>query len=362
MKILEKIDWSVLDTYIENNLIVSNKHPDYDIWILNYSPKTQYNQLWDEYTLSCRGLIIDAEGNILGRPFQKFKNFEEYDPSEIDMSKKYEIFEKMDGSLIILFYYSVTNEWIVASRGSFISEQSDEARKMLNKIDNIFSKLSNNFTYIFEILYAENRIVVNYGNRWELVMLSCIDTVTGIELKHKNLVGGYSDYFSIVKKYDLKVNDLFELKKLDENNREGFVIRFEDGFRIKVKFEEYVRLHGILTNVSNVTVWEHLMNKYDFELLSDRVPDEMYTWLNKTISKLQIEYNEIERLALKEFVRIYHINNITTRKEFAMEALKSKYRSILFNVFDRKSYDIIIWKMIKPIRSTPFRDGYEYIA
>ena len=74
MKLLKKIEWEVLNQYIGNGLILSNKHPLYDIWILNYSPKAQGAGIWDEYTLSCRGLIIDAEGNILARPFQKFKN------------------------------------------------------------------------------------------------------------------------------------------------------------------------------------------------------------------------------------------------------------------------------------------------
>ena len=148
---LEKIDWKILNEYIENNLIIANKHPEYDMWILNYSPKAQSKMFWDLYTLSCRGMVIDADGNILARPFQKFKNFEEHDPSEIDMSLPFEIFEKMDGSLIIVFYYAKYMTWIVASRGSFISEQSIEARKMLNL--NIFNKLNTNYTYLFEIIY-----------------------------------------------------------------------------------------------------------------------------------------------------------------------------------------------------------------
>ena len=98
MKILEKVDWGVLDIYINEKLIITNKHPDFDIWILNYSPKAQSKKNWDIYTLSCRGLVIDGEGNILARPFQKFKNFEEHESSEIDMSKNFDIFEKMDGS------------------------------------------------------------------------------------------------------------------------------------------------------------------------------------------------------------------------------------------------------------------------
>lgn len=357
MKMLEKLDWSVLNTYVDNNLIMANKHPEYDIWILNYSPKVQAKKFWDDYTLSCRGLVIDTEGNILARPFQKFKNLEEYDSSEIDMSKKFEIFEKMDGSLIILFYYEPKMTWVLASRGSFISEQMLEAQKMFDV--SIFDKLNIACTYLFEILYPENRIVIDYGNRRELVLLARIETKFGIEYSYEDLVNHYSKYFSIVKKYDLTINNLSDLKKLEENNKEGFVVRFEDGLRVKVKFSEYVRLHGILTNVSNLVVWEHLKNNYNFDALLDRVPDEFYKWLMKTVDVLQSQFNEIERQALKEYMMIYHVNKITERKDFAVQAVKSDNRSILFKLYDKKPYNEIIWKMIRPVYSKPFKDGLE---
>lgn len=358
MKILERIDWKLLQDYIDNGLIVANKHPEYDIWILNYSPKVQSKRFWDEYTLSCRGMVVDADGKILARPFMKFKNFEEHDPSEIDMSKNFEIFEKMDGSLIILFFYEEIMQWIVASRGSFISEQVIEARKMIN-IDS-YDALNRNCTYLFEIIYPENRIVVDYGNQKGLVLLGNIITSTGEELPYDKLIVLYSKYFSVVKKYYIdNIKNLNDLKALEEENREGFVVRFSDGFRVKVKFNEYIRLHGILTNVSNITVWEHLMNNYDFDSLLDRVPDEFYNWLKKTVDSLQQEYDTVEKNALKDFIRIYHINNINTRKEFAAEALKTEYCSILFKMFDKRPYDEIIWKKIRPSYSKPFKDGYE---
>jgi len=357
MELLLKVDWNILNDYVNNSLIVANKHPEYDIWILNYSPKTQAKKFWDIYTLSCRGLVIDAEGNILARPFQKFKNYEEHDPSEIDMSQPFEIYEKMDGSLIILFYYKPRMEWIIASRGSFISEQSIEAVKMIDV--SIYDKLGEHLTYLFEILYPENRIVVDYGKRKELVLLTVIDTFSGVELPYVNIVDIYSKYFTVVKKYNIKnIKDLNDLKKLEEDNREGFVVRFPDK-RVKVKFSEYIRLHGILTNVSNITVWEHLMNNYDFDALLDRVPDEFYTWLQGVVAKLQSGFNDIERESLKEFTRISHINEIVGRKEFAAEAGKSQYRAILFKMYDKRSYNEIIWKMIRPTFSKPFKDGHE---
>lgn len=358
MKTLLKVDWNVLNNYIEENLIIANKHPEYDIWILNYSPKAQSKKFWDEYTLSCRGMVVDSVGNILARPFQKFKNYEEHDPSEIDLTQDFDIFEKMDGSLIIIFYYEPRMTWIVATRGSFISEQSIEARKMLDV--SVFDKLSKIDTYLFEILYPENRIVVDYGKRRELVLLGRIQTETGFELYYKDLVTWYSKWFTVVKRYNIKnIQNLNELKAIEEDNKEGFVIRFFNGFRIKVKFTEYIRLHGILTNVSNLTVWEHLRDNYEFDELLDRVPDEFYDWLKKTANKLQLEFNEIERLSLLEFVRIYHVNEITNRAQFAEHAKPSEYRAVLFKLYDKKPYANIVWKSIRPIFSKPFKDGYE---
>lgn len=357
--ILSKVDWDVLNTYIDNNLIMANKHPKYDIWILNYSPKVQSKQFWDDYTHSCRGLVIDADGNILARPFKKFKNIEEHSPDEIPITEKFEVFEKMDGSLIILFYYEPYKEWIVASRGSFFSDQSREAEKMFDKT--VFKHLNKKCTYLFEVIYPENRIVVDYRGLRDLVLLGRVESKTGFELFYEDLYDTYSKYFTVVKK--IKVNTFGELNSIrdkEEDNKEGFVVRFENGFRVKMKFAEYCRLHAIVTNVSNLTVWEHLMNGYDFDELVDRVPDEFYTWLKKTINELQNSYNEIERLSLKEFVRIIHINEITDRKQFAEEAKKFDYRSILFLMYDKRGYDGVIWKRIRPVYSKPFSQGYDY--
>jgi len=358
MKLLEKIDWNILNEYVNIGLIMVNKHPEYDIWILNYTQEAQFKKVWDEYTLSCRGMVIDVDGNILARPFQKFMNYEEHDPSEIDMSLPFAIYEKMDGSLIIIFYYEAKMEWIVATRGSFISEQAIGARELL--YSTVYDKLSKIDTYLFEYIVPENRIVVDYGDRRELVLLARIETKTGFELYYEDLVQWYSDWFTVVKKYDIKnIQNLDELKALEEDNREGFVIRFENGFRVKVKFAEYVRLHRILTNVSNVVIWKHMKDDYPFDELLDKVPDEFYDWLKRTANNLQMEYNEIERLALLEFVRIYHIAEVTNRAKFAEMAKLSKYTSILFKLYDRRTYDYIIWKMIRPIYSKPFKDGYD---
>lgn len=207
---------------------------------------------------------------------------------------------------------------------------------------------------------GKNRIVVDYGDRRELVLLTAIITEDGVELSHDIIKKLYSQYFTVVKKFELKTfNELRETIMKGEDNKEGFVIKFANGERIKMKYAEYCRLHSIVTNVSNLVVWEHLMNHRNFDELLDRVPNEFFSWLNKTIKDLQEDFNEIERQSLKEFYRIYYVNNITNRKSFAMEVINSKYQSILFRMYNKQSYDEIIWKLIRPKFSKPFQDGYE---
>ncbi len=72
-----------------------------DLEICNYTPKTQYDKLWDAYTLISRGLILDSEHNILSKPFSKFFNLNETPettlsnlPVEVPL-----ITEKLDGDI-----------------------------------------------------------------------------------------------------------------------------------------------------------------------------------------------------------------------------------------------------------------------
>ena len=70
-----------------------------------------------------------CKGRIVARPFKKFFNLSD---GRTDITGEYEIYEKMDGSLGILFFYE--GEWILASRGSFTSEQAIEGKKILDDI------------------------------------------------------------------------------------------------------------------------------------------------------------------------------------------------------------------------------------
>jgi hypothetical protein len=225
-----------------------------------------------------------------------------------------------------------------------------------------YERLIEGFTYLFEIIFAENRIVCQY-NFEDLILLAVIDNFDGYELRiHDDAihVGGnrfrnlYQNLgFKMVKKYD-GVKDYRTLKSLISNDREGYVIRFQNGFRMKIKGEEYVRLHRILTGFSNVDIWEYLKDGRDFTDFLDRVPDEFDYWVKTTTNNLKSEYATLDNEYKFIFKNIMKSIKSETRSEFAEYAKKYKHPSILFKMFDNKNYSDYIWKQIRPVYSKPF--------
>ncbi len=339
-----------LEKYHREGLLHKQTHPTLDLTIWNYSPKVQYEKLWDEITLQCRGLVTNSDGKIIARPFGKFFNYEEHENINIP-NETFDVYEKMDGSLGILFNYR--DEWIMATRGSFISEQSIKATEILKKYK--YKYLPSDCTYLFEIIYPQNRIVVNYGDDEKLVLLgsiqtnSTLDVVEGYEYNIYN--ESYEELgFELVKKYD-GITDFTVIKKDISDSKEGFVIRFKNGFRMKIKGDEYCRLHHILTNISNRDIWEYLKDGKPLDDILDKVPDEFYDWVKTTVSDLQNKFNLIKIEVEEEF------KELINKKEFAEKIKDNPNKSFLFKRLDSYSNQLneMIWNSIYPTYSKPFK-------
>jgi T4 RnlA family RNA ligase len=347
----------ILERYHKDGLLHKQTHPTLDLTIWNYSPKVQYERLWDEITVQCRGLVTNSKGEIVAKPFKKFFNYEEHKPEEIP-NEYFEVYEKMDGSLGILFNYN--GEWVMATRGSFISEQSVKGRKLLEKYD--YNRLHTDYTYLFEIIYPENRIVCVYDFE-DLVLLGVIHTESGNEvnihnlnnedIRLNNMIGNLG--FRVVTLYKTWGEGFDVLKEEISKDREGYVIRFRNGFRMKIKGDEYVRLHRILTNISNRDIWEYLKDGKPMDEILDKVPDEFYDWVKNTKNDLITQFNILE----KEYQWIFKVTNrvhgIENRAVFAEYAKKYKHPNLLFNMLDGKDYSQQIWKLLYPTYSKPFK-------
>jgi RNA ligase len=319
-----------------------NNHAEFPLLIHNYSAQVQFNRNWTPATLMSRGLITDAEGRVVARPFGKFFNLDEYIGLFGDLPvEPFEVYEKMDGSLGILYFWDGRPH--IATRGSFHSEQAEFANQLLRrKYGHVAFDPA--CTYLFEIIYPENRIVVDYGGLEDLVLLSVVHTATGAELPLDAAWG-----LPLVRRYD-GIQDLAQLRALEEANKEGFVVRFASGLRVKVKFEEYVRLHRVMTGMNARVIWEHLATGTNMAELLEKVPDEFYQWVRKVEADLHAQFAAVEAQAKAEF------KVLDDRKATAEYFLRDcAHPAILFKMLDGKSYHEIIWKMIRPVHQPAFR-------
>jgi RNA ligase len=339
---------NILEKYYDDGLLHKQTHPTKDLTIWNYSPKVQYERLWDDITLQCRGLVTNSKGDIIARPFKKFFNYEEHKPEDIP-NENYVVYEKMDGSLGILFNYE--NEWIMATRGSFTSSQAIKGKEILDRHD--ISAWRKDNTYLFEIIYPENRIVVDYGKEEKLVVLGAIHTETGEEIPDSSLFWTQDSGFEVVTTYKTWGEGYDLLKEEISKDKEGYVIRFKNGFRMKIKGEEYKRLHKLLTGVSSRDIWEHLKDNKSLDDIIKDVPDEFYDWVRGTALDLTIRFENVE----KDYIEIFENLNSRnlSRKEFALRAKQYRHSNILFNMLDGTNPKQSIWKILYPDYSKPFK-------
>lgn len=338
-----EINLETLVKYRDDGWLLSQNHPTLPLIIWNYSQTTQYENYWDKITLRCRGLVTDDKGNIVARGFSKFFNIEEekYTPTE-----NFEVWEKMDGSLLLVFWYE--GQWVVATRGSFTSDQSIKGIELLKKYntDIMFRHL----TFCFEILFPQNRVVVDYGDYEGLVLLGTFDK-NGKEYD----VEMWREYgFDVVKKYD-GIKDFKELKAMVKDDQEGFVVKFTNGDRVKIKGVEYLRLHKIMTNMSTTAVWECLKNGDDIETLLKDVPDEFYKKIKDYVRDLRYAHFQISERAGKlhdgfRYGKYGDVDPEPSKKEFAEFVFKQQkvLQPVMFAMWDKKNYDEIIWRIIRP--------------
>jgi len=341
---------TILQSYLEKGLLYNQAHPTLDLTIWNYSETVQFQGMWDEITLMCRGLVTNSDGKIVARPFRKFFNIEE---GKHIPTSDFEVHEKMDGSLGLLFYYD--GNWVMATRGSFTSDQAVKGMEMLSNYD--YNKLHKDYTYLFEIIYPENRIVCSYDFE-DVILLGVINTETGyevdlygegVDVRLKNLINNLG--FKVVKKYD-GISDYSVLKQMVRDDAEGFVVRFSNGDRIKVKGVEYIRLHKIMTGLSTTSVWECLSKGDDLLTIIKDVPDEFYNKVSSYSEELLTSYNNIKTKCLGLYSEYRYGNEDLepTRREYVDFVLThpKELQGVLFNMWDGKTYDHIIWKQLKP--------------
>ena len=250
-------------------------------------------------------------------------------------------------SLGILYW--IGDDPHIATRGSFTSEQALWATKWFRQYV-AYQSLPRHITYLMEIVYPANRIVVAYPYEG-CVLLAARETATGTDYA----TIPYQHLFPLRAK-QIPATDLAALAAMDEPNSEGFVLHWpRHGQRVKIKFPTYCALHRVITGLSVRVIYEHLASGQPLSALLDVAPDEMYPWIQEKAEGLQREYDRIEdhaRIVVKEAQRS---DKYPTRKDQAALITSLAYPGVCFSLLDGKDPAPSIWKLVRPTGSETYR-------
>lgn len=273
MLLYELLDLDELSWLCENGYVDERTHPTEPLGILNYSDRAQVHpELFQQFESlnHCRGLIYNTDtGEIVARPWRKFWNYGQPGSAQIPLDAQVQVTDKKDGSLGILYRVPIGDSsmigdtWAVATRGSFTSDQALHATQVVQTKYKGWTPTDDTTTLLFEIVYKDNRIVLDYGDMDDLILLGSVDIEDGhtvgpeIAQADHRWPGPAGETL-----YGGPFKDALELN-MARPNREGYVIRRvgkhpNHGDMVKLKQVDYLALHRLIFSTSDTRLWEAL--------------------------------------------------------------------------------------------------------
>jgi RNA ligase len=217
---------------------------------------------------------------------------------------------------------------------------------MLHSVSYVPKLLPNGVTPVFEIVYPDNRIVVDYKGE-EFLSLLTIFEHNGEEWSHQRV----SDYasrcgFRRPRQFHFDLNRDADIP-FENDLLEGYVIRFNNGLRVKAKDPRYVKAHRLLEHMSVKGVIA-LMREGDYGIHIKALPKELQKGFDDIRAQVQSARDLVERTARNDFsMMIKSLPPNSDRKTYALwiqEHLIPGYWGMMFALLDGKEIDEQVWK------------------
>ncbi len=327
----------------------------------------KYNQLFSDFkepmVREARGIIVQKKGRkyrLVRIAFTKF--FCVGDPNakrdlyKLAHRKQWFVEEKIDGSLITLAWWD--NKWHVSTSGnidaykaplSFANGDIQNFGKLFEyaskgKID--YKQLNKRFTYIFELVGLENKVVVPYEVE-DIYYLGRRNNNTLLEIPYfKDNCAGVEDCKrpkcrvvdisktpkKIIKELQREVNSFTK----DQEHFEGYVISDSSlKTRVKMKSSKYLELslqkgdgvfsaRKILLMIKDHKDDDVLSSFPEYKPQFDDIRNKLSNWM----IELKNDIDEMKSLKFE------------SRKDLAMWAKEKSFSSILFAAYNTENPDM----------------------
>ena len=359
------MDVAKLERHIRDGFVSVNHHKELPMRILTYSRKVVLENLWDDVTTKCRGLIVGPNNIIVARPFEKFFNLgTSYRPeTHIENLPKTVpiVTEKLDGSLGILWqlrdYATIADPTCeygvrgIATKGSFHSDHATWATLYyLNQYK--YAAWPTEWTPIFEIINEQvQHHIVHYGGSGKLVLTALINNETGEEADYNTL------YFW-AKRNGMEVVDIFgktvdDVVAEDRTNHEGYVLSYPISgappLKLKIKHENFLAMQAIVRSATPKAILEALETN-QFNQITEwvkSVPGPVTDWIQSLVKRFTKAAANISAEAYLLYGQAGMLS--PTRKDFARFVIEKapELSSICFALLDNKNYYPLVWRVVR---------------
>ena len=241
-----------------------------DLVLVRYGLHEMGKGMWEDKNSplrEARSLVFNlrTEEMVL-TPFRKFFNLNEvWETStevveaKIKYCKLFEVSEKMDGSMQSYRWY---NGEIVGSGSMALDTKNsfrlEEGFEMLTENHKRMLEDFPTVTFIFEYISEKDKHVVpyDYSKKKGLYLIGARSVIDGEEYSY-NVIKDLSSCYGIPCCKTYQYNTLSEvlehLNKMTVKDGEGFVLNI-DGFKLKLKCEDYLQLHRLDDKLSSPNV------------------------------------------------------------------------------------------------------------
>ena len=117
---------------LTNPKLVSMKPAGDGIFVLKYRKSVFYDNLWNDFLEECRGTIVDADFNVVSRPFTKIYNYGvEAKAPVLSDNTLVTAYRKVNGFMVAMTWYN--GDILVSTTGSTQNDYVDYAKEMMLK-------------------------------------------------------------------------------------------------------------------------------------------------------------------------------------------------------------------------------------
>jgi len=340
------------EVLLNAGLLRGDRTDDGELSVYTYSDECVFSRAWDEITLNSRGHVFNMKtGECVARSMKKFFNLGENMDVMFDKlpwDKPYEVYEKLDGWLINILRHK--GKFLASSRGSFHSEGAQWASSFIQTKD--LSFLPDEVTLVCELISPDYKIILDYKGERTLYVLAAFNRHTSEEYPRSKVEewAKLADLPIVTKHDSLKIEDCLKIAK-EMEGREGFVIRFADGRRVKVKTDWYCHIAKIMSNMTPISLWECMKDgKVPGERMRE-IPEELRPLAEQYKDKIEGQFSKLKDDVigrLKPLLEKYKDSG--DRKSFAMEVADMPHltKRCSFLLLDKKSIDQVIMNEIYP--------------